>query len=101
MSTPTLVSGSRMQRTADWLWDVKQAAQDELDLIAYERREAAERAVTFAELLEECAENFTGPQMEVFMKALARGSNEDVHAIYCLLDQAKIRIVERKIKEMR
>jgi hypothetical protein len=97
MSTPTLVSGARMQRTADWLFDVQQAAQDELDLIAYERREAAERAVTFAELLEECAERFTEPQMEVFMKALARGSNEDVHAIYCLLDQAKETIVKRRL----
>jgi hypothetical protein len=97
MSTPTLVSGARMQRTADWLFDVQQAAQDELDLIAYERREAAERAVTFAELLEECAVQFTEAQKEVFMTALARGGNADVHTLFCLLDQMKERIVKRRL----
>jgi hypothetical protein len=96
MSTIPLVIGKTM-KYGEWLFDRDLEARDNAALIAYERREAAERAVTFAELLEECAENFTEPQMEVFMKALARGSNEDVHAIYCLLDQAKETIVKRRL----
>jgi uncharacterized protein CbrC (UPF0167 family) len=97
MSTPTLVSGSRMLRTADWLWDRDLEARDNAALIAYDRRESIERAVTFDELLEECATQFTGPQMEAFMGALARGGNADLHLMYCLLDQAKENIVKRRL----
>jgi hypothetical protein len=96
MSTPTLVSGSRMLRTADWLFSVEQEAQDNAALIAYDRREAIERAVTFDELLEECVE-MTGPQKEAFMGALARGGNADLHLMYCLLDQMKEQIVKRRL----
>jgi hypothetical protein len=31
------------------------------------------------------------------MQALARGSNADVHTIYCLLDQVKEQIVKRRL----
>jgi hypothetical protein len=96
MSTPTLVSGSRMLRTADWLFDRDLEARDNAALIAYDRREAIERAVTFDELLEECVE-MTGPQKEAFMEALARGRNADLHTLYCLLDQVKEIIVKRRL----
>jgi hypothetical protein len=96
MSTPALVSGSRMLRNADWLWDRELEAQDRATLSAYDRRERIEREVSFDDLLEECVE-MTGPQREAFMQALARGSNADVHIIYCLLDQAKETIVKRRL----
>jgi hypothetical protein len=65
-------------------------------LIAYDRRERIEREVSFDDLIEECVE-MTGPQKEAFMQALARGSNADVHTIYCLLDQVKEQIVKRRL----
>ena len=97
MSTPTLVSGSRMLRKADWLFDRDLEAQDRAALIAYERRERIEREVSFDDLLEECTE-MSGPQKETFMEALARGGNADVHVIYCLLDQVKEAIVKRRLE---
>lgn len=96
MSTPSLVSGSRMLRTADWLFDRDLEAQDNATLATYERREAIERAVDFSDLLEECCD-FTEAQRELFMQALARGNNSDVHTLYCLLDQAKEAIVKRRL----
>jgi hypothetical protein len=96
MSTPTLVSGRRMLKTADWLFSVEQEAQDNAALIAYDRRERIEREVSFDDLLEECVE-MTGPQKETFMNALARGSNADVHTLFCLLDQVKESIVKRRL----
>jgi hypothetical protein len=51
MSTPTLVSGRRMLKTADWLFSVEQEAQDNAALIAYDRRERIEREVSFDDLL--------------------------------------------------
>jgi hypothetical protein len=97
MSTPTLVSGRRMLKTADWLFSVEQEAQDNAALIAHERRERIEKTITRAALFEEVAETFTEAQDEAFMNALARGSNADVHTLYCLLDQVKERIVERRL----
>lgn len=96
MSAPTLVSGNRMLRTADWLFDHDLEAQDRAALIAYGRRERIEREVSFDDLLEECVE-MTGPQREEFMQALARGGNGDVHLLYCLLDQVKENIVKRRL----
>lgn len=96
MSTIPLVIGKTM-KYGDWLFDRELEARDNAALIAYDRREAIERAVTFDELLEECATQFTGPQMEAFMGALARGGNADLHLMYCLLDQMKEQIVKRRL----
>jgi hypothetical protein len=97
MSTPFVIPAGRMLRDASWLFDRDLEARDNAALIAYDRREAIERAVTFDELLEECATQFTGPQMEAFMGALARGGNADLHLMYCLLDQMKEQIVKRRL----
>lgn len=80
----------------DRLYDRDQAAQDEAALVTYERRESIEKAVSLGDLLEECSE-FTEAQREVFMHALARGGNTDIHTLYCLLDQAKEAIVKRRL----
>lgn len=96
MSTIPLVI-NRTMKCGDWLFDRDLEARDNAALIAYDRREAIERAVTFDELIEECATQFTGPQMEAFMGALARGGNSDLHLMYCLLDQMKENIVKRRL----
>jgi uncharacterized protein CbrC (UPF0167 family) len=96
MSTIPLVIGKTM-KYGEWLFDSDLEERDNAALIAYDRREAIERAVTFDELLEECATQFTGPQMEAFMGALARGGNADLHLMYCLLDQMKEQIVKRRL----
>jgi hypothetical protein len=85
-----------MLRNADWLFERELEAIDRATLSAYDRRERIEREVSFDDLLEECVE-MTGPQKEAFMQALARGSNADVHTIYCLLDQVKEQIVKRRL----
>jgi|GraSoiStandDraft_51_1057287.scaffolds.fasta_scaffold378449_2 hypothetical protein len=95
MSTIPLVIGKTM-KYGEWLFDRDLEARDNAALIAYDRREAIERAVTFDELLEECVE-MTGPQKEAFMEALARGRNADLHTLYCLLDQVKEIIVKRRL----
>jgi hypothetical protein len=95
MSTIPLVIGKTM-KYGEWLFDRDLEKRDNAALIAYDRREAIERAVTFDELLEECVE-MTGPQKEAFMEALARGRNADLHTLYCLLDQAKENIVKRRL----
>ncbi|WP_132382284.1 hypothetical protein [Paraburkholderia sp. BL9I2N2] len=85
-----------MLRDASWLFDREQERADNAALAAYDRREEIEKAVDFSDLLEECCE-FTLAQRELFMTALAHGNNSDVHAIYCLLDQAKEQIVKRRL----
>jgi hypothetical protein len=98
MSAPALVSGSRMLKTAEWLWDRELERQDNAACVQYDRREEIEKAVDFSDLLEECCE-MTGAQREVFMNALARGRDTDVHTIYCLLDQAKENIIKRRLAQ--
>jgi uncharacterized protein CbrC (UPF0167 family) len=95
MSTIPLVIGKTM-KYGEWLFDRDLEARDNAALIAYDRREEIEKAVDFSDLLEECCE-FTEAQREIFMQALARGSNADVHLIYCLLDQMKEQIVKRRL----
>jgi hypothetical protein len=95
MSAIPLVINKTM-KYGDWMFDRQLEAQDRADLIAYDRRERIEREVSFDDLIEECVE-MTGPQKEAFMQALARGSNADVHTIYCLLDQVKEQIVKRRL----
>jgi hypothetical protein len=85
-----------MLRNADWLFERELEAIDRATLSAYDRRERIEREVSFDDLLEECVE-MTGPQKEAFMQALARGSNADVHTLFCLLDQVKEAIVKRRL----
>jgi hypothetical protein len=95
MSAIPLVINKTM-KYGDWMFDRELDALDRSALIAYDRRERIEREVSFDDLLEECVE-MTGPQKEAFMEALARGSNADVHTIYCLLDQVKEQIVRRRL----
>jgi hypothetical protein len=95
MSAIPLVINKTM-KYGDWMFDRELDALDRSALIAYDRRERIEREVSFDDLLEECVE-MTGPQKEAFMDALARGSNADVHTIYCLLDQVKEQIVKRRL----
>jgi uncharacterized protein CbrC (UPF0167 family) len=95
MSAIPLVINKTM-KYGDWMFDRELDALDRSALIAYDRRERIEREVSFDDLLEECVE-MTGPQKEAFMDALARGSNADVHTIYCLLDQVKEAIVKRRL----
>jgi uncharacterized protein CbrC (UPF0167 family) len=95
MSAIPLVINKTM-KYGDWMFERELDALDRSALIAYDRRERIEREVSFDDLLEECVE-MTGPQKEAFMEALARGSNADVHTIYCLLDQVKEQIVRRRL----
>jgi hypothetical protein len=95
MSAIPLVINKTM-KYGDWMFDRDLEAIDRATLSAYDRRERIEREVSFDDLLEECVE-MTGPQKEAFMQALARGSNADVHTLFCLLDQVKEAIVKRRL----
>jgi uncharacterized protein CbrC (UPF0167 family) len=95
MSAIPLVINKTM-KYGDWMFERELEAIDRATLIAYDRRERIEREVSFDDLLEECVE-MTGPQKEAFMEALARGSNADVHTLFCLLDQVKENIVKRRL----
>jgi hypothetical protein len=95
MSAIPLVINKTM-KYGDWMFDRDLEAIDRATLSAYDRRERIEREVSFDDLLEECVE-MTGPQREAFMEALARGSNADVHTLFCLLDQVKEIIVKRRL----
>lgn len=98
MSTPTLVSGSRMQRTADWLFDRDLEARDNAACAEYDRREAIANAVTFAEVLEEMAD-FTEPRAAEFMKGLRHGMQVGKNTMYVLVDQAFERVINRRLEE--
>lgn len=91
---PQLVSTT--QAYGNWLFDRDLEALDKAALAEHDRREQIERQVTFDDLMELLVE-LTDPQREEFMNALARGNNQDVHTIYCLLDQAKEIIVKRRL----
>jgi hypothetical protein len=95
MSAIPLVINKTM-KYGDWMFDRDLEAIDRATLSAYDSRERIEREVSFDDLLEECVE-MTGPQREAFMEALARGSNADVHTLFCLLDQIKDRIIKRRL----
>jgi uncharacterized protein CbrC (UPF0167 family) len=95
MSAIPLVINKTM-KYGDWMFERELEAIDRATLSAYDRRERIEREVSFDDLLEECVE-MTGPQKEAFMEALARGSNADVHTLFCLLDQVKEAIVKRRL----
>jgi uncharacterized protein CbrC (UPF0167 family) len=95
MSAIPLVINKTM-KYGDWMFERELEAIDRATLSAYDRRERIEREVSFDDLLEECVE-MTGPQKEAFMDALARGSNADVHTLFCLLDQVKEIIVKRRL----
>jgi hypothetical protein len=98
MSLSPLVSGSRMLRDAAWLFDREQEAADNRALVEYDRRIEAENAVTFADLLEEMAD-FSEPRAEVFMQAYRRGTADEKHTMFVLIDQAFTRIVERRLAQ--
>ena len=95
-ANPLLIN--KTMKYADWLFDVELERQDNAACVQYDRREEIEKAVDFSDLLEECCE-MTGAQREVFMNALARGRDTDVHTIYCLLDQAKENIIKRRLAQ--
>lgn len=93
-ANPLLIN--KTMKFGDWLFDADLEKADNAACVQYDRREEIEKAVDFSDLLEECCE-MTGAQREVFMNALARGRDTDVHVIYCLLDQAKEAIVKRRL----
>jgi hypothetical protein len=88
---------NRTMKTGDWLFDTQLEAADNAACVQYDRREAIEKGVTFADLLEEMAD-FTEPRAEVFMQAYRRGLADDKHVLFVLIDQAFERIVEQKLK---
>lgn len=96
MSTPFVIPAGRMLRDASWLFDSDLEALDNASEAAYARREQIESSVDFMDVLEEMCE-FTKPQQEEFMKALARASAQDLHLIHCLVDQAKENIIKRRL----
>lgn len=98
MSTPALVSGSRMLKTADWLWDREQEAQDNAACAEYDRREAIANAVTFADVIEEMA-SFSDARAEEFMSALRRGMRPGKNTVFVLIDQAYERVIDERMKE--
>lgn len=95
MSTIPLVI-NRTMKYGDWLFDGELERQDNAACVQYDRREEIEKAVTFADLLEEMVE-FTAPRVEVFMQAFRRGLSDDKHVMYVLIDQAFERVVERRL----
>lgn len=97
MSTPSLVSGSRMLRTADWLFDTQLEAADNAACVQYDRREAIANAVTFADVIEEMA-SFTDARAEEFMSALRRGMQPGKNLMFVLIDQSYERLIERRLK---
>ena len=96
MSTPFVIPAGRMLRDASWLFDRELERQDNAALAQYDRREAIEKKVTRAELLEEVSETFTSAQDEVFMTALAR---DDAYTLLALLDQTKQNIIKRRLAQ--
>lgn len=78
----------------DWLSEGDLEALDNASIAADNSRRALEKAVSFADLLEECCE-FTGPQRETFMRAVDR---DDAWTLLALIDQARQRIVERRVR---
>jgi hypothetical protein len=94
MSAIPLVINQTM-KYGEWMFDRDLEARDNAACAAEDRRNAIADAVTFADLLEECCE-FTGPQREVFMLALAR---DDSHTLLALLDQAKQTIVKCRLAQ--
>ena len=96
MSTPHLIPAGRMLRDASWLFDRELEAADEAAMAEWDRRAEIANAVTFADLLEEMTD-FTGPRAEVFMQAYRRGTADEKHTMWLLIDQAMDRIVERRL----
>lgn len=96
MSTPALVSGSRMLKTADWLWDRELEQQDNAACAQYDRREAIANAVTFADVIEEMA-SFSDARAEEFMSALRRGMQPGKNTMFVLIDQAYERVIESQL----
>lgn len=90
MSTLTKVAAY-----SDYLDDLE--AADNAAIAALDRRAEIEASVTYADLLVEMAE-FTEPRAEVFMQAYRRGTADEKHTMFVLIDQAFERIVERKLQ---
>ena len=95
-SIPNLIN--KTMKYGDWLYDRDLEAADNEALAAYDRRLEIERSVTFSDLVEEMAD-FTDARQEVFMQAYRRGTSDEKHTMYVLIDQAFERLVEKKLKE--
>jgi hypothetical protein len=95
-SIPSLIN--KTMKYGDWLYDRDLEAADNEALAAYDRRLEIERSVTFEELIEEVA-SFTAPRAQLFMEAFREGAGHDKFTLWLLMDQARDRIVERKLKE--
>jgi hypothetical protein len=98
MATPYPPLISRTTKSVDWMMDYELEQADNASLAAYDRRLEIERSVTFEELIEEVA-SFTAPRAQLFMEAFREGAGHDKFTLWLLLDQARDRIVEKKLKE--
>lgn len=96
MSTPFLIPSNRMLRDASWLFESDLSDADDKAAAAWDRRRSIERAVSFADVLEQMC-SFTGPQQTEFMKALERGNAQDLHLMHCLIEQSREAIVKRRL----
>lgn len=96
MSTPFVIPHNRMLRDASWLFEREQEAADDAAAAAWDRRRSIERAVSFADVLEQMVD-FSDVQQAEFMKALERGNAQDLHLIHCLIEQSKESIVKRRL----
>ena len=97
MATPYPPLISRTTKSVDWMMDYELEQADNASLAAYDRRLEIERNVTFSDLVEEMAD-FTDARQEVFMQAYRRGTADEKHTMYVLIDQAFERLVEKKLK---
>jgi hypothetical protein len=95
MSTIPLVINKTM-KYGEWIFDRDQEAADDAAAAAWDRRRSIERAVSFADVLEQMVD-FSDVQQAEFMKALERGNSQDLHLIHCLIDQSREAIVKRRL----
>jgi hypothetical protein len=94
MSAIPLVINKTM-KYGDWMFDRDLERVDAMSIIQRQRRKVIEKSITFQDLLEETVE-FTEPQQELFMGALA---SDDAATLLALLDQAKQNIVKRLLAQ--
>ena len=89
---------SRIAAEVEFFTEREQAARDAAADAEYEREQAIERAVTFDDLLEELQDSAVWIGA-AFMIQLVRGNPNDRHSIYCMLTEAKQRIIKRRMAQ--
>lgn len=89
---------SRTDDAVVFLIERAQAALDAAADVEYDRRERAEAAVTFDDLLEELAGIDCNEQIE-FMECLACAGRQAVAQLFVTLNAAKERIIKRRLAQ--